>query len=143
MSGRGRLCCKSILQALSRNIDSSQSATTQLRFAASAFLILLLRRRCPPTSFATQSAQLGRTAFSARCPLSSPKRSSRRQIARPASCHKRKWTHRLLSILVASRGVAFDYSIRGLQPRPIARLKFFTDDALTSILLRCAQYAAG
>jgi hypothetical protein len=37
------LCCKTILQALSRNIDSSQSAATQLRFAASAFLILLLR----------------------------------------------------------------------------------------------------
>src|SRR4029434_10524779 len=36
-------CCKSILRALSRNIDSLRRAAAQLRFVAAWILILLLR----------------------------------------------------------------------------------------------------
>ena len=46
-SGIGRYCCKSILRALARNIDSPQSEAAQLRFVASAILILFFRQTCP------------------------------------------------------------------------------------------------
>jgi len=54
-----RYCCKRILQAGVRNIDSPQSAAAQLRFAAAVILILILRRTLPPLTFATQSATSG------------------------------------------------------------------------------------
>ena len=50
----GRYCCKSILQAAARNINSPLSAAAQLRFVACAILILFLRRMCRLTSFATK-----------------------------------------------------------------------------------------
>src|SRR5262249_28682821 len=53
MSGCGRFCCRSILRAVARNIDSSQRAAVQLRFVEPAILILSLRQSRPPTTFAT------------------------------------------------------------------------------------------
>jgi hypothetical protein len=44
MSVPGRYCCKSILWASARNIESFQSAEVQLRFVAPAILILSLRQ---------------------------------------------------------------------------------------------------
>src|SRR5262249_53682533 len=56
-SQKCRLCCKSILQTVARNIDSPQSGSSQLRFVAYALVIRFLRRACPPATFATQSAR--------------------------------------------------------------------------------------
>jgi MFS family permease len=46
VSDCGRHCCKSILPALARNIDSRRRTVAQLRFVASAILILSLRYKC-------------------------------------------------------------------------------------------------
>jgi hypothetical protein len=53
-------CCKSILRALPRNIDSPKTAAVQVRFVAPEIVILFLRQTYPPSSFATKSANTGR-----------------------------------------------------------------------------------
>jgi hypothetical protein len=56
-SRKCRYCCKSILRAAPRNIDSQPSAAALLRFVASVTLILFLRQRCLPMRLATVSAR--------------------------------------------------------------------------------------